>query len=304
MKKYSFYILIGVIIVLGVLIYLFANPQKESRLAKKTNEALLFSNFQIETVTRLAANKVSLQKGAETWQVLDGEESYLADEALIANALETIKDLKQGTVASKTSEKHTQLGVDSENGLQVIAWDISGQELVNFYIGNDGPAFQTQYVRKANEDQVYLVSQAIKPSFNKNITDWREKEILTLDQTQISSLILNYPDQELQLEKGAEGWQLKSPEEFTVSVEVINELLSTLSTLRASGFATAEETAEFENNKVLTITIKSTKIENKLTLAQKDENYFAQLEGNNTIFKVSQFTVENLTKKIEDFRTE
>lgn len=303
MKKYSIYILIGLIVVLGVLIFLFANPRKESKITEKTTGALFFPNFKIEEVSKLEANSVILEKKDKIWEVVDGEQRYPADQNLVDQALKMIAELKQGSLISKNSAKHVQLGVDKDNGLNVVMKDSTGKELANFYIGNDGQAFQTQYVRRVDSDQVYLIIETLKPTFQKNVTDWREKQILTLNQNEITSLILDYPDQELQLEKGSDGWQMKAPEEFTVAPEVISDLLTTLSNLSASGFATAEEAAEFENNQILTVIIKRGQSEDKLILAQKEENYFARHEGNAITFKLSQFTAEKLTKKVEDFKT-
>jgi hypothetical protein len=115
-------------------------------------------------------------------------------------------------------------------------------------LGRQTPVGANSYAKEGASDAVYTVQTYKAQSFDKALDDLREKRILDFDTAAIRRVEARWPEGRVVLERSGAGgdgaaaeselgaWRLVSPLETRADGEVVDDLLSDLSFLRAKGF--------------------------------------------------------------------
>jgi hypothetical protein len=206
---------------------------------------VLNNDFEVDAPKRLKIVRYDRQTG-ETRQFevasVDGvwsipsKQDYPADAtrqmAAAANALIDRKILR---VAAQDAQGHEELGVvdplssklDSNSigvGTRVTMTDADGKDLVDMIIGKQVKGSDGQrYVRKANQDVVYVVELNAEP-LSTSFDDWIEDDLLKLSPFDIRRVFINDYSAELGLGMTPDGrvaphisWDRRN--EFTVTYD-------------------------------------------------------------------------------------
>ncbi len=227
-KKLTFSILLFVVfILLGLFFFI------DSGAFRKTEDSFfpLFPNFSDAQVAKIeitrgaerGAETVILLKNGQQWSVRaetvpmgsitekneasiaeseSGEKPYPADGALVSSALSTLKELKPDSIASRNQEKYRALQVDEVSALKVVAFDPNGKKLVSLFVGKKGPTFTSQYVRKFQENVVYLVNKNLSAVFEKD--EWRDKTIVSMAKENLVKIVVKSREGKIAFEKIAD----------------------------------------------------------------------------------------------------
>ncbi len=155
-----------------------------------------------ETLAR-STFKVAQQNGK--W-VIPSRENYPADaQDQLARAATGIMDVIKGAVASDRASDHELYGVadptegaspSAGSGLRVTLADGGGKTLVDLILGKAvkdsgaGGAAGLRYVRAPGKDRVYTAA-VNTDSLTTKFEDWIERDLLQLDGSQISKLVLD-----------------------------------------------------------------------------------------------------------------
>lgn len=158
------------------------NFTKEKKDKKFENISVNFSNF-----TEGNVEKISIKKGDEeiilapqngTWKLEDKEVSPEKISELFQN-LDEAKIQKQ---SSKNKENHAKFEVTPEKAHVLTI--TSGETDSVFFIGKNGPSFDSFYARKKGVANVYLVKGNLKSFlFTTSIDDWGEKDETQSDES-------------------------------------------------------------------------------------------------------------------------
>jgi len=103
-------------------------------------------------------------------------------------------------------------------------------------IGKAAPVGGDTYVSLAGSDDVQLVKTYSVAAFDKKLDDLRRKRIAPFDRDAIDRIEVRWPDSHAVLVRGADGWSLIEPVRGPADAEAVDDLLSELSYLRATGF--------------------------------------------------------------------
>jgi hypothetical protein len=224
--------------------YFIDRPKQTVNVESLVGE-VLNNDFEVDAPKRLKIVRYDRQTG-ETRQFevasVDGvwsipsKQDYPADAtrqmAAAANALIDRKILR---VAAEDAQGHEELGVvdplssklDSNStgvGTRVIMTDADGKDLVDMIIGKKVKGSDGQrYVRKANQDVVYVVELNAEP-LSTNFDDWIEDDLLKLSPFDIRRVFINDYSAELGLGMTPDGrvaphisWDRRN--EFTVTYD-------------------------------------------------------------------------------------
>jgi hypothetical protein len=90
-------------------------------------------------------------------------------------------------------------------------------------------------LRKADEDDVYAVEGFLSASFNKDIPNWRDKQVWEFNQQDIQRVDFLYPaDSSYSIQRaGADQWTSNGD---TLATRLVDNVMSRLANVRASGF--------------------------------------------------------------------
>jgi hypothetical protein len=139
-----------------------------------------------------------------------------------------------GETAIEDPQEAPVYGLDADE--REVRFSASGEEHA-LRVGDKTPVGSNSYVSVVGGDGVYTVPTYRVNSFAKAFDDLREKRVLDFDREAVSRIDASWPDGRVVLERGDAGWKVVQPVTGPADVETVEDLLSDLSFLRASGFA-------------------------------------------------------------------
>jgi len=98
-----------------------------------------------------------------------------ADKLRVMSALGSFGGLLEGVLVSRNAGKQTLYNTGPA-GLHVTGFDGDDKIIFDVIIGKNGPDFASSYIRRANEDNVYLVRRSLMGIFSPSAEDWEEKK--------------------------------------------------------------------------------------------------------------------------------
>lgn len=228
-------------------------------------ELLAVDTSQVEAVRidQGSGSSIRLHRTEDGWTVSPSDTSaeYPASAQAVDRLFSTLPSLSVNTVATRQPDKHARYGVDS-TGTRVTLLDADDAPLGEMYIGQtqmqrpqpSGPRSQMQrrrqgtlltYVRPADQPDVYSVEAPLRSVVDRNLTDWRDKQIWALDRSQIQRVDFEHPaDSSFTIERvtSSDTASAAAPDAWisagdTLNSRSVSSLLRTLSSPDASGFA-------------------------------------------------------------------
>jgi hypothetical protein len=114
-----------------------------------------------------------------------------------------------------------------------------GREKITFYGGIDNPFDGSVYLRREGDKAVYLVEGSIRNSIDKNTFDLRDKEILSLDESNLKRVEASTAKGHYVLERDDKNnWQIVVPKAMSADTAAVSTILSGLRNARATAFIT------------------------------------------------------------------
>jgi len=262
------------ILLLGALglfafVYFYEMQGEGARLEAEQATKRLFSGIEAADVTWIALRTsdgvdARFEQREGRWE-LTQPIAFPADAAVerIAEAL--------ATVTSETTFEHPQ--PDAEYGLDDAAAGIvrfgAGDAEHALRIGKATPVGSNVYARTDESPAVHTIASYRATALERTLTDLRDKQILDFDTSAIRELEVRWPGARVVLartaqpprETAAEGgdekaegaapdilgdWQMTAPIASRADSDAVDNLLSTLSYLRADGFVDAPTDAQRE----------------------------------------------------------
>jgi hypothetical protein len=288
--------LVAILIILGITVYLFerggvreqqeASPKAVIFPAFKTGQAAVIS-------IKTRGKTVSLVKKGNWLVALNGD-YYPADKSEVENIFKTVNNMQRESIVSTDPNKYPVFELDPVNGVEVKISRSDNTPLAHFFVGKNGPDLISTYIRIGGEKDVLLLSGMIKPAFDKELKDWRDKTIFNLKAEDIAKIDTISPPKKVSLKKDDKGnWEMVVPEKAKVKKDVIEGMVNTLATFKAYDF---EDGADLKTCGLISpstkiqITMKDNSTFTLLIGKEKDSSKrYAKREDNPTVFLVQNF---------------
>jgi len=173
---------------------------------------------------------VTLIRGAAGWQV----NGHQADGAQIEQLFRALADTGASSeLLARRATSHARLGVDSAGRRVVFAKGVDS--LLSLVVGEQGRAFQTAYLRLADDDDVFLYRGALPGLLSRDEDAWRDRRIARIPPDSVNAVIVTREGRDAALERTDGGWTVAGQPADTA---VVGRVLRALSDLAAIGFAT------------------------------------------------------------------
>lgn len=293
-------ILAALLCFLLIVFYLIESPKKD---AKKPEHPLFIAGFDRARAAAVflkskARGEISLQKKTEGWTITANKKTYAADPGPIDSLLDGVAKIRVEAVVSRNPEKYKTFEVDAESGVNVRIDDAAQKSLAHFVVGKSGPDLFSTYLRLADASQVVLASGMLKMAFDRELKEWRDKTIFSLNQQEITDYQVK-GDVQYHMQKAANGsWEMVAPEKFLPKKEIVEDCLKTIAALKAADFAEGR-LQDFQLDKPVrevTITLKGGTA--RTLLIGKDKNAFQRLvktADTDTIYVLESYNLEKLS---------
>lgn len=297
MKRNINLILLIILIVLILSIIYIKNPF----IIKK--KVLIIPEINKEMVNKLEIKDFVIEKQGEDW-IISSDNGILARKDYIDKILDYFKNVKIKEKISKNPKKFSKFKVDDKNGIRLKIYEQSALK-INIIVGKIGPDYNSTYIRRENENIVYLISG--KLVFYVDRDDFKDKRLLTINQDKVEEFSFKYKN-------GINFKVIKSDDKWKINNEIINsekveEFLLGISTIYANDVKVlSDDNITGLNNPELEFSIKLKNLPQITILIgnlNKQENIFycANKSKKTMVYLVDKEIIKNdLMKKIKDFK--
>lgn len=173
---------------------------------------------------------VRLARGLSGWTV----NGHAAAEARVNDLLSALSDTGQSSeLVARSPGSHQRLGVDSSGGRR-LRFAKGDRVLLDLVFGSQGRAWQTAYVRRAEEHEVYQINGPLASLVDVNLDSWRDRRIGGAPADSVAGIRLERGRQATVLSRADGGWTVGgAPADSTA----MHRLLGSLAEVTAAGFA-------------------------------------------------------------------
>lgn len=193
------------------------------------------------------SGEVALVRDGGGW-VIENRDRYPARFEEIKRAIIHIAELKILEPKTRLPDMYSHIGVEDisapqSKSSQVTMKDASGQALASLLIGKErttgGASEPARYVRKAGEEQAYLVEGDLQVSADP--MDWAERELLSVEADRIREVTIEHPGQ------STVTLRREKPADVDLELQGIPEGHKTRSAATATSLASALEALRFDD---------------------------------------------------------
>ena len=283
-------ILVGVLAVIALLYFLTTRDSSSSDFDKN------FTSLEIENISKIEITKdstITLNKENNIWVI----DNYNANVDFVTSALNEIKNIKLARKVSSNPETHSNYEVDK--GTKIV---LTGDEQTSFILGKTGASFQNVFIRRTDEDEVYTTTKNFKSNFEKSITDWKDKSIVSFSKDAIASIVVN---ENLFLTNLDSLVKVKGTKSSEIEVEgnsSASSLFSKFTSLKTVSFPSIDAANE---KQLFAVTINQrageVSVLNFYEKPAEQNKYYLTVKDNPTLFEVNSSSFEVFKKSYKDF---
>ncbi len=211
-----------IILLIIVVLILISDKKKGHRSFKADLVELDSAGFNKITIYPRSDNQpVEIKKHNGQWMVKSKDTYYPADEAAVDHMISEMMRLRARRVAATSKDKWEQYEVTdslatrvkvnedkkSSFGLYIGKFSYQQPENPDPYSRQQGK--MTTYVRLAGEKEVYAVEGFLGMTFNRKVSDLRNKTVINSPHRDWTRLSYNYPaDSSFILQKEGDKWMI------------------------------------------------------------------------------------------------
>ena len=290
--------------------------EEAAKASADTPPAIL--KLDASAITRLDIEKrdakpIALTKAdSGEWKITEPQ-PFGADQTVVSGILSTLSSLNSERVVEDKAADPKQYGLDQAAfQLDITEKDNKTQRLL---LGDDTPTGGAAYAMLAGDPRVFTVATYAKTSLDKSLNDLRDKRLLTLNPDKISRLELLRRNQDIELGRNKDEWQILKPKPLRADSFQVSELIRKLTDARMdlSSSDTKDAASAFTHSTPLA-TAKVTDEsgtqelqvrkghEDKTQAGQSNNTYYAKSSVVEGIYKISSDLGQALDKGLEDFR--
>lgn len=301
-------VLIVIFAGLAAFVYYYEIKGDEKREAAEKAKKSLFDLKQ-EDITSVAIlergqEPIVLKKEGENW-VLKRPVETSADSTTVDSLLRNIETANIERTFPAGAKQADVYGLEEPR--LTLKIQSKGQEKV-LQIGNDDYTGNYVYVKFAPSPEVYVTSDYVYTTADKELQDWRNKKILAFQRDKVQTVEISRPAEKIRLKKEGEKWMLESPIREQADDGAVSSVLSTLEFADAQKFV-AEQPDDLKryglDQPEVFIRFQEQGQDQWKTLQlgkKENENYPARNPDRSPVFTVKQEVYDKLTQKLWEFR--
>lgn len=237
MRFRSTLILLVVFAALGGYVYFAEYRGHDEREKQEASKKKLFSE-PLKDVTALSLtfpdHKMSaVKKDDKHWEFTEpqGLDADSDEWDMLVSSLSQIE--KGGAVSASTNL--AQYGLDKP--VVEVTAKLKDGKSVGVLFGSENPKKSDNYAKLADSPDVFLSPVSGSKSFQKSLTDLRNKKVLEFALDDINSIRIEDGKTLMEFQKSGMDWLIKKPLDLKADAEEISGFLSAIQSARATSFA-------------------------------------------------------------------
>ncbi len=308
--------LILAVVVLGALagtLYWSNHHQSSETASTPTDVPPKILTIKEADITGIAINKkdggeIVLKKEGADWRIV-APQPFAADQSAVSSMVSTLASLDSQRLVEDKANDLSPYGLsDPSLAVNISEKDNKAQQLL---LGDATPTGNGVYAKLTGGPSVFTVASFNKSSLDKNLSDLRDKRLITVEADRINriELVKKQEDIEFGRTKGSSNedqWQILKPKPMRADGSKVDDLLRAMTDAKmdlssetdpkksASAFASGTPVASVK------LTTESGM--QQLQLRKSKDDYYAKTSVVDGVYKVSSSLGQALDKKLEDFR--
>ena len=220
--------------------------------------------------------------------------------------LSSLSPLNSDSIVEDKPTNLAEYGL-SDPSLEV---DVTGKDNTTsrLLFGDDAPTGGGVYVQLAGNPRVFTAGSYAKSSLNKSLGDLRDKRLLPVDSSSVSSIDLARKGQDISFARIQNGWQIEKPQSYRTDNYQVDDLLSQLTGAKWDPSVSAEDAARDFSHATPVATVKLTGGSGNDTLEVRKEkdDYYAKSSAIPGAWKIDSSSASplaaDLDRSLDDFR--
>ena len=310
MKFRSLIVAAAVLLVLAGVLY-WSQHHKPAENSASTPNATAILKIDTATVTSLTvrqkgAQPFTLTRAGSQWRIT-APGDYPADSSTVSSMLTSLAPLNSDSIVEDHATDLAQFGL-SDPSLEV---DITGKDnkTSRLLLGDEAPTNGGLYVALGGDPRVFTAAAYIKTSLNKTMADLRDKRLLPLDASSVSSIDLVRKSQDIAFARIQNGWQIEKPQSYRADNYSVDDMLSQLTTAKWDPSVSADDASRDFGHATPVATVKLTggAGPNTLEVRKEKDDYFAKSSAIPGAWKIDSTSAsslgQSLSRSLDDFRS-
>lgn len=227
--------------------------------------------------------KLSFTREGEKWKL----DQKAADSSRIDSLLTGLLPNDAPQLISENSEKQSDFEVTPQ-----LAYTVTFNDSPTFYIGKNASP-RGAYVRLKDATAVYLLPDLATYNIATEAAFWYDKTIIAIPEEKLTKITLSQGSEKISIEQKEKVW--KKADGSDAPKEKVSSLVSLLSSMLATNFATKEEIEKFGTVISASITIEYDGKSETLELIKGDENYLLKRVSDGEYFMLDSPSAERIT---------
>ena len=301
-------VLLVVFLGMGLFVYFYEVKGRERREeAQKLEESLL--RMKQEEITLVEVQRpdmkgIVLKKKADEWTIEEPIET-LADGSALDGLLRNLGLASRERTFPEGGKALEKYGLDEPRLTLRVA---AGSDEKTILVGSDDYSGNKVYVKFPDDTNVFLTSDYIFSTADKQVEDWRSKKVLVFDRNKVETVHVAGGSDEIRLAQRDGEWFLEAPLEERADQSAVSGLLSALEFGQIQNFVSEEpETLQSYGLAKPKVWIRvRQEAEDRwraLEIGQKKEEAFlARNPDRSPVFTVKEDLFEKITQDVWEFR--
>jgi hypothetical protein len=237
MRFKSTSILLIVFVILGSYVYFaeYRGRDERQKQEEAKKKAFQVEEKDITDITLKYPDRTieGVKKGEKQWEFVNpaGVETDPDEWQMLASNIPRIE--REDTVAENAQDL-TPFGLKQPQ--VTVAAKLTNGQTIEISFGAENPRKTYHYAKLASSNDVFLAPNNWATTFNKTVSDLRNKRILNFETEDIDRVKFAAGSTELEIQKSGESWQIKKPIDAAAEDTEVTSLVSSMRFARASSF--------------------------------------------------------------------
>ncbi|MGH7596185.1 MAG: DUF4340 domain-containing protein [bacterium] len=254
----------------------------------------------------LMPDGVELKKTGGKWE-LAAPVQYQADEGTVNSLLYSLESAKRDReeIASSAAE-YANYGLDPARAELIVRHEQGQQDTL--YLGDSNATSTAVYARLNHDPEVVLTAKGLADNAKKPLLDWRNKDLLTFETSEVNRLLLKTPSANFELKKEDGKWQMLAPIKTAADESKISSILSRVRYGKIAEF-TAEQMSDAKPygldkpNYEFTVFFGANDAQKSISFGKRDGGHnYAYDPARPQVFKIDTSIVKDINISVMDMR--
>jgi hypothetical protein len=249
------------------------------------------------------AAAIVLAKTNGNWRISEPQ-ALGTDQSTVSSLLTSLASLNSERLVEEKASDWKPYGL-GEGAFEALITE-KDNKTHNLLLGDTTPTGNAVYARLDGDPRVFTIATYEKNNIEKDVSDLRDKRLITANSDKISKLELLAKKQDIEFGRNKDEWQIVKPQPLRADGTQVEDLVRNLTDAKMELSSTDDPkkvaAAFASGTPVATAKVTDESGTQDLEVRKSKDDYYAKSSVVEGIYKVSSTVGQGLDKGLDDFR--